>query len=81
MLIKVFGPGCAKCAETENLVRKTVAESGCGADIEKVSDFKEMMANGVMSTPAVSIDGKLMCTGRVPAKKEILEWIESACKA
>lgn len=81
MLIKVFGPGCSKCAEAEATIRKAVAESGCAADVEKISDFKEMMANGVMSTPAVSIDGKLMCTGRAPTKKEAVEWIIDACKA
>lgn len=81
MLINVFGPGCAKCAETENLMRKVLEESGCDGVVEKISDFKAMMEKGVMSTPAVAIDGKVLCTGRVPSKKEALEWITDACKA
>ena len=68
MLIKVLGPGCAKC-------KVVVQESGSSAKVEKVTDFKEMMALGVMSTPAVIIDGTIMCTGRIPSKSEVMEWI------
>ena len=50
MEIKVFGPGCAKCHEAEELVRNVVAEKGVAVSIIKVSDFKEMMAAGVLST-------------------------------
>lgn len=75
MHIKVFGPGCAKCEETLLLVNKAVESSETQAHVEKVSDYKEMMKNGIMSTPAVVIDGKLVCTGRVPSMPEILEWI------
>ena len=53
MLIKVLGPGCAKCKEVEKLINVVVQESGSSAKVEKVTDFKEMMALGVMSTPAV----------------------------
>lgn len=79
MLIKVFGPGCARCEETHNLVIRALEESGCQGNVEKVTDFKEMMASGVMATPAVAIDGKVLCTGRVPSRKEVLEWIKGAC--
>ena len=48
---------------------------GIAATVEKVTDFKEMMALGVMSTPAIVIDRKVQCVGRVPAKKEILDWL------
>lgn len=75
MKILVFGPGCAKCAEAENNVRAAVAECGCDAEVEKVADFKAMMAHGVMSTPAVMIDGKLVCKGRAPSKAEVVEWL------
>lgn len=79
MLIKVFGPGCAKCAEAENNVRAAVKESGRDIEVEKVADL-EMMLNGIMSTPAVMIDGKMMCKGRAPSKAEVVEWIESEAK-
>lgn len=75
MLIKVLGPGCAKCKETEKIVTLAVEQAGNGATVEKVTDFKEMMKLGVMSTPAVVIDGRIMCTGRVPALSEVENWI------
>ena len=75
MQIKVLGPGCAKCNETEKLMRTAVQEAQSVATIEKVTDFKEMMKLGVMSTPAVVINGQVMCTGRVPSKAEVLEWL------
>lgn len=78
MKIQVFGPGCARCAETENVVREAVKECACPATVEKVTDFKEMMAAGVLSTPAVAIDGVLLAGGRVPARAEVMAWIVRA---
>lgn len=78
MIIKVFGPGCAKCAEAENNARAAAADSGKDITVQKISDFKEMMSHGIMSTPAVMIDDKIMCKGRAPSKTEILEWIGNA---
>lgn len=74
MLIKVFGPGCRSCNETEKLI-KNMTEGMKGVEVEKVSDMKEMMALGIMSTPAVSIDGKIVSTGKIPSKKEIMQWL------
>ena len=78
MEIKVFGPGCAKCAEAEKLVREVVAARGVSAEVTKVSDFKEIMKAGVLSTPAVAINGKVMVTGRVPSKDELAAWLDNA---
>ncbi|MCR4667631.1 MAG: thioredoxin family protein [Desulfovibrio sp.] len=75
MLIKVLGPGCAKCREVEKIVMTSLQETGCRGTVKKVSDFKEMMALGVMSTPAVVIDDKIMSTGRVPSKAEVMGWL------
>ena len=77
MKIKVLGPGCAKCRETENVVRDAVRAAGGGASVEKVTDFREMMALGVLSSPAVVVDGKIMCSGRVPSRGEVLNWLGS----
>lgn len=77
MEIKVIGPGCAKCRETENVVREAVREAGSAASVEKVTDFREIMALGVLSTPAVVVDGKIVCSGRVPSRAEVLGWIGS----
>ncbi len=75
MLIKIFGSGCVKCKETENIVEAAVQEAGSSATVEKVTDFGEMMAFGVMSTLAVVIDSKVMCTGRTPSKAEVRDWL------
>lgn len=76
MEIKVCGPGCAKCEETERLVREAVAESGIEASIEKVTDFNAIAGYGVFSTPAVVFDGQIKCVGRVPSRKEIVSWLK-----
>ena len=75
MQIKVLGPGCPKCHETEKLVREAVAEAGVSAEVLKVVDFQEMAALGVFATPAVVIDDVVKCSGKVPAKKELLAWL------
>ena len=78
MEIKVFGPGCARCAETEKLVKAVAAEKSGHITVQKVSDFKEMMAAGVMSTPAVAVDGVVKSSGKVPTKEEVAAWIDAA---
>lgn len=75
MQIKVFGSGCSKCQEAERIISSAVKETGIEATVEKVSDFREMMALGIMSTPAVAIDGKVVCTGHVPSSTEVLDWL------
>ncbi|MBU1039484.1 MAG: TM0996/MTH895 family glutaredoxin-like protein [Proteobacteria bacterium] len=75
MQIKVLGPGCPKCHETEKLVREAVAEAGVSAEVVKVSDYQEMAKLGVFATPAVVMDGAVKCSGKVPTKKELLAWL------
>lgn len=76
MEIKICGPGCANCTKAENIVKEAVREAGTDAKILKITDFAEMAKLGVLSTPAVVIDGKIKCVGKVPAKNEVLEWIK-----
>ena len=75
MKIIVYGPGCAKCKQTEELVKRVVADTGVNADVEKVSDIREMIAAGIMSTPAIAIDGVMKVVGRVPGADEVKKWI------
>ena len=75
MTITVYGPGCAKCKQTEELVRRVIAETGITAEVVKVSDLKEMITAGIMSTPAVAVDGAIKVTGRVPKAEEVKQWI------
>lgn len=77
MDIKVLGPGCPKCKEAEKVVHKAVAAAGVQASVEKITDFQQMMAYGVMSTPAVVVDGQVKVVGRVPSVDEVLAWIAS----
>ena len=75
MIIKVLGPGCSKCVEAYEIVSTAVAASGSDASVEKITDLREIMALGVLATPAVVIDGGIMCTGRVPSAEEVRGWL------
>jgi small redox-active disulfide protein 2 len=73
--IIVYGPGCPTCIRCEELVRKVVSECGDEALVNKVTDLKAMVEAGVMSTPAVAVDGVIKSAGRVPKAEEIREWL------
>ena len=76
MEIKVCGPGCANCTKAEKIVREAVSAAGVDAEILKISDFAEMAKLGVLSTPAIVINGRIKCVGKVPAKNEVLDWLK-----
>ncbi|HOG16204.1 MAG TPA: thioredoxin family protein [Syntrophales bacterium] len=75
MEIKILGPGCANCRKVEELVRQAVAEAGVEARIEKVTNVMEIAKFGVFGTPAVVVDGKVKCVGKIPKKEEVLSWL------
>jgi small redox-active disulfide protein 2 len=75
MNIKILGIGCAKCRDLEKRVREVVAEAGVAAIVEHVNDFNEIAGYGVLSTPAVVVDGEVKSVGKIPKKEEILAWI------
>lgn len=77
MDIKVLGPGCAKCQQTEKIVREAVAESGVKARVEKITDIMKIMTYGVMGTPAVVVDGQVKSTGKIPKKEDVIKWIQT----
>jgi len=76
MDIKVLGPGCPKCHQTEKIVKEAVAESGVQASVEKVTDIMEIAGYGVVVTPAVVVDGGVKCVGKVPTGDMVKSWIE-----
>ena len=78
MKIQVLGTGCTKCHQTEQIVREALAQSGICADVEKVTDAMEIVKMGVMSTPAVVIDGRLVSSGRVPTVQQVEDWVSGA---
>ena len=71
MDIKVLGTSCSKCESLEKLTRNAVAELGIDANIEKEEDIVKIMGYGVMNTPALVIDGKVVLSGRLPNDKEL----------
>ncbi|MBF4692346.1 thioredoxin family protein [Fusibacter ferrireducens] len=71
MIIKVLGSGCKNCKKLEEHTKAALAETGIEATVEKVEDFKEIMAYGVMKTPALVIDEEVKVMGRVATVKEI----------
>jgi small redox-active disulfide protein 2 len=77
MEIKVLGPGCPKCQQTEKIVKEAVTESGVQADVEKITDVMQIMTYGVMGTPAVVVDGQVKSIGKVPKKEEVIKWIQT----
>lgn len=76
MDIKVLGPGCAKCKQTEQIVKEAVAESGVAATVEKVTDVMEIAGYGVFGTPAVVVDGEVKSVGKIPKKAEVVGWLK-----
>ena len=75
--IKVFGPGCKRCAATEELVRETASKLGIEVEVEKVTDAKSIAMAGVMSTPGLSIDGKLVHAGGLPDSAKLEGWLRA----
>jgi len=73
MEIKVLGTGCAKCKSLENNTREAVKQLSLTADVIKVEDITEIMQFGVMTTPALVVDGTVVLKGRVPAVSELME--------
>jgi len=75
MEIKVLGTGCAKCDSLVKAVKEAVAQKGIEASVEKVDDIMQIMSFGVMTTPALVIDGKVVVKGKVPSVKDIIEML------
>jgi len=78
MIIKVLGPGCSNCKNLERVTREAVAGLGLDATIEKVEDYPTIVGYGVMSTPALVVDEKVVVSGRVPTVAQLRELLSSA---
>ncbi len=69
--IEVLGPGCTRCKETYRVVRHVVEEGGLDVELVKDESIERMMALGLMATPGVAIDGKVVLSGRIPKAEEV----------
>ncbi len=72
--IKVLGTGCANCKNTLLLIEEVARAKGAEVELEKVEDLQQIMRFGVMSTPGVVIDGKVVHAGGVPARAKVESW-------
>lgn len=74
--VKVLGSGCAKCNALETVAREALTELGMDIAIDHVTDFTQIAAYGVMTTPALVVDGKVVSYGKVPGKDEVKSIIQ-----
>jgi len=76
MDIKILGPGCQRCHQTEKVVKEAVAEADVDARIEKVTDTMEIAGYGVFGTPAVVVNDEVKSVGKIPSKEDVKGWIQ-----
>ena len=72
--VKILGTGCANCKNTYALVEEVARAKGAAIEMEKIEDLQQIMGFGVMSTPGVVIDGKVVHAGGVPARAKVEGW-------
>ena len=75
--IKVLGPGCKRCQTTEDMVKAAAAALGIEASIEKITDYAEMAKYGIVSTPGIVIDGKVVHAGGLPKEDDLTRWLQA----
>lgn len=73
--IKVLGPGCTNCVRLEKLVREVLEETRFEANVEKLITFDDFARYGVMITPALVVNGKVLSQGKVPTKHTLIHWL------
>lgn len=78
MIIKILGPGCAKCHKLEQLVKEVVEEMKVDASIEYIQDMGKIMEYPILTTPGLVINEEVVCAGKVPSKNEIASMISQA---
>jgi len=74
-IIKVLGSGCTKCNQTMDLIKEVAKQQGAEVEVEKVSEPAQIMQYKVLTTPAVVIDEKVVHSGSIPKKDQILQWL------
>ena len=75
LIIKILGSGCANCKRVEQIARRVVEEMSLEAEIIKLTDYKDIMAYNIFSTPGLVINEKVVSTGRIPTPAEVTAWL------
>jgi small redox-active disulfide protein 2 len=75
--VKILGSGCANCKRLEATARKVIASLGIEAEVEKVTDYAEIMKYPILSTPGLVVNEKLVSAGRIPSEAEIAGWLKA----
>ncbi len=81
LTIKVLGSGCANCKRVEQITRKVIEEMAVEADVVKVTDYNDIMAYNILSTPGLVINEKVVSAGRIPTPAEVTTFIVNALEA
>lgn len=75
MVLEILGNGCAKCGRLHKLTLEALTESGTSAEVRKIEDVAAILERGILSTPALLKDGRVLVAGRIPSVREIVAWL------
>ena len=75
-IIKVYGSGCSNCKKLEQMCYNALQELQINASVEKVTDLQEIMKTGILSTPGLDINGKMISSGKLPTQSTLVHWIQ-----
>jgi small redox-active disulfide protein 2 len=78
LTIKVLGSGCANCKRLEQIAHKVVSDMGIEAEVIKVTEYPDIMAYNIMSTPGLVVNEKVVLSGRIPTPAEVTTWLTNA---
>jgi len=74
--IKVLGPGCKRCQTTEDMVKAAAGDLGVDIAVEKITDYAQIAQYGIVSTPGIVIDGKVVHAGGLPKEDDLKRWLQ-----
>lgn len=75
--VNIYGPGCVRCGKTETMIREAATRLGVDVTVEKITDAKSIAMAGVMSTPGITVDGKLVHAGGLPDAGKLEGWLSA----
>jgi small redox-active disulfide protein 2 len=81
LTVKILGSGCANCKRLEAIAHQVVDQMGLEAEVVKVTEYSEIMAYNVMSTPGLVVNEKLVSAGRIPSPAEVTSWLTTALES